>query len=235
MKTIQVRTHSEDLEAIFKMKSFIVDWQQAQQAFISGMAEQFRDWQPVQPRDVSITSSDSLGDVRCECRLFGGECSIVLNPEALQINFRKVIRSAYPTVFEVIQRVKKWFIDNLAKRQELGWHSYSSTGHYEVVGDNVVDSYLEQFIHGGTIAAIKPETGVRCLPTIQIILSDDEESWVLRRSVERSHFHDHGIFVHTFIHLMSPQEPFSAHQWELLGQLNNLANKAVGLTTVENA
>ena len=229
MKILRVRHHSAELNVSFKLSRFIFDWSAARQKFIVGIADKFQDWRPVRPQDFRITPTCSPGDVRCECQLFGGACSIVLTTDILQLRFVNVDREAYPTITETIRRSLEWLSSDFVDHGR-DWSSFSITKHMHVVDDSTIDSYLDQFMTEEVDAVVKSEPKVKYLPSARIVLSDENGGWVLRRSVEKSEWIDNGVFVDTQIHIRSPFfTTFGVQEQQLLARLNGLADRAVGL------
>ena len=229
MKTLRVRHHSAEINVSFKLSRFIFDWSVAQQMFIVGIADKFQDWRPIRPQDFRMTPAYSPGDVRCECQLFGGACSIVLTTDMLQLRFVNVYRDAYPTIMETIRRSSEWLSSDFVSH-ERDWTSFSVAKHLQAMDDDTIDRYLDQFMIGEVDSVVKLESEVKYLPSVRIMLADDEGGWVLRRSVEKSEWIDNGVFVDTQIQIWPPFfATLEDREKQLLLRLNRLADRAVGL------
>lgn len=229
MKILRVRHYSAEINVNFKLGRFIFDWSAAQRKFIVGIADKFRDWRPVRPQDFRMTPAYSPGDVRCECQLFGGACSIVLTTDILQLHFVNVDREAYPTITETIRRSLEWLSSDFVDHGR-DWSSFSIAKHLHAVDDDTVDSYLRQFMTEEVDTVVKSEPEVKCLPSARIVLSSENGGWVLRRLVEKSEWIDNGVFVDTQIHIRSPfLSNFGVQEQQLLARLNGLADRIVGL------
>ena len=228
MKALRVRTHDATINVSFKLTRFIVDWSSAQSSFISGIADGFRDWLPIGPRNFSVTPAFALEDLRCKCRLFGGVCEIVLEPEALRLDFENVKRENDPIVEETVRRASKWLVGALGDH-DLDRLSHQAFAHMEGLEAGAADAYLDQFMPAEADELMKSEANVKCLPSTRIMLSGEEGDWELQRTVEKSLLVDNAVFVHTLVHIHSLDPVGFDDQGRLLARVNKLADRAVGL------
>ena len=232
MKILQVRLHDATISVSFELSRFIADWPSAQSSFISGIADGFRDWLPISPRNFSVTPASALEDLRCRCQLFGGACSIVLAPEALQLDFEDVKQGTRPVILETIRRASGWLAGALGGhgRDSL---SFQIVAHLEALGAGAADAYLDQFMPTEADELIKSEANVKCLPSTQIMLLGEEGDWALRRMVEKSLSVDNAVFVNTMFHMPSPDPMEFDDQLRLLIRVEKLADRVVGLDCEE--
>ena len=228
MKVLQVRLHDATINVSFKLGRFIADWPSAQSKFITGIADGFRDWLPIGPRNFSVNPAFALEDLRCRCHLFGGACSIVLAPEALQLDFENVKQGDGPIVQETVRRASGWLADALGDhgRDSL---SFQTTAHLEALEADAADAYLAQFVPAEADELMRSEPNVKCLPSSRILLSGETEGWVLRRVFEKSLSADNAVFVHTSVYMQSLDPVGFDDQIRLLGRVEKLADRAVGL------
>ena len=228
MKILQVRLHDATISVSFELSRFIADWPSAQSSFISGIADGFRDWLPISPRNFSVTPASALEDLRCRCQLFGGACSIVLAPEALQLDFEDVKQGARPVILKTIRRASGWLADALGDhgRDSL---SFQIVAHLEALEAGTTDAYLDQFMPAEADELMRSEPNVKCLPSTRIVLLGEEGDWALRRMVEKSLLIDNAVFVNTRVHMQSPDSMEFDDQVRLLDRAEKLADRAVGL------
>ena len=228
MKVLRVRDHGAAINVSFKLSRFIADWPSAQSRFISGIADGFGDWLPIDPRNFSVAPAFALEDLRCRCQLFGGACSIVLAPDTLQIDFENVKRENRPVVLETVRRASAWLASALGDhgRDRL---SFQTTAHMEAPEADAADAYLAQFIPAEADELMRSEPNVKCLPSSRILLSGEAEGWVLWRVVEKSLSLDNAVFVDTQVHVQSPDPMGFDDQMRLLDRVEKLADRVVGL------
>ncbi len=232
MTVLRVRHHVASINVNFKLSRFIADWPTAQQTFIGGIADRFHDWHPIHPRDFSVTPALSLEDLRCKCQLFEGACSIVLAPDSLQLSFAGVKQPVHPNVLETIKRSEKW-LSSALDGHEREWFSFHTRAHLQALDDGAVDIYLDQFVSGETNEVVKSKPNVRLVPSTHMILSDEEETWELRRMVEKSAFVENGIFMDTWVQVRSSGLASFDDHIALIEHLDRLADRAVGLQCEE--
>ena len=232
MKVLRVRHHDATIHVSFELSRFITDWSSAQSSFFSGIADGFRDWLPIGPRNFSETPAFALEDLRCRCRLFGGACSITLAPEALHLDFENVKRGSGIVVLETVRRASEWLAGALGDhgRDRL---SVQALGHMEALEADAVDAYLDQFVSAEAAELMKSEPNVECLPSTRIVLSGEGEEWRLWRVVEKSLSVDNAVFVDTLVHMLSPGPAGFDDQLQLLDRADKLADRAVGLDCEE--
>ena len=233
MKVLRVRLHDATINVSVKLTRFIADWPSAQSSFISGVAEGFRDWLPIGPRNFSVTPAFALEDLRCKCRLFGGVCEIVLEPEALRLDFENVKRENDPIVQETIRRASEWLAGTLGDHG-LDRLSLQVFADMEALEAGAADAYLDQFMPAETDELMKSETNVKRLPSTQIVLSGERRDWKLRRSVEKSLLIDNAVSVQTSVYVRSLDPVEFDDQIRLLGRVVKLADRAVGLDCEES-
>ena len=232
MKVLRVRLHDATINASVKLTRFIVDWPSAQSSFISGIADGFCDWLPIGPRNFSVTPAFALEDLRCKCRLFGGACEIVLEPEALRLDFENVKRENDPIVQETVRRALEWIAGALGDHG-LDRLSLQACAHMEALEAGAADAYLDQFMPVEADELMRSEPNVKCLPSTQIVLSGEGGDWELRQSVEKSLSIDNAVFVLTSAYVLSPDPTGSDDRMQLLGRVTKLADRAVGLDREE--
>ena len=228
MKVLRVRLHDATINASFKLTRFIADWPSAQSSFISGIADGFRDWLPIGPRNFSVIPAFALEDLRCKCRLFGGVCEIVLEPEELRLDFENVKRGNDPIVQETVRRALEWLVGALGDHG-LDRLSFQAFADMEALEAGAADAYLDQFMPAEADELMKSEANVKCLPSTRIVLSGEGGDWVLKRSVEKSLLIDNAVFVHTSFYMHSLDPVGFDDQRRLLGRVDKLADRAVGL------
>lgn len=232
MKVLRVRHHDARISASFELGRFIADWPSAQSSFISGIADGFRDWLPIGLRNFSVTPALALEDLRCKCRLFGGVCEIVLEPEALRLDFKNVKRENDPIVQETVRRASEW-LGGAFGDHGLGRLSIQEFAHLEALEAGAADAYLDQFMPMEADELMRSEPNVKCLPSTRIVLSGEEGDWVLRRVVEKSRLLDNAVLVHTSFYMQSLDPVGFDDQRQLLGRVEKLADRAVGLDREE--
>ena len=235
MKVLRVRHRDARLNVGFKLNRFITDWPSAQSKFISGIADGFRDWHPVSPRNFSVTPAFALEDLRCKCRLFGGACEIVLGPEALLLDFENVQPGTRPVVLETVRRAWEWLADALGDHGR-DWSSFQTHAHLEALEADAADAYLGQFAptEAGELATSEP--GVKYLPSSRTVLSGEAEGWRLWRVVEKSESIENAVFVDTRVHVNYPDQsdPMGFDdRMRLLDRAEKLADRVVGLDREE--
>ena len=228
MKVLRVRHHDAAINVSFKLGRFITDWPSAQSRFISGIADGFRDWLPVGPRNFSVAPAFALEDLRCKCRLFGGVCGIVLEPEALRLDFENVKRENGAVILETVRRASEWLA------AALGDHgrdllSVQAFRHMEALEADAADAYLAQFMPAEADELMRSEPNVKCLPSTRIVLSGETEGWMLWRVVEKSLSIGNAVFVDTRVQVQSPDRMGFDDQVRLYDRIEKLADRAVGL------
>lgn len=235
MKVLRVRHRDVRLNVGFQLNRFITGWPSAQSKFISGIADAFHEWLPIGPQDFSVTPAFALEDLRCKCRLFDGECEIVLEPEALHLDFKNVQPGNRPVVLETVRRASEWLVAALGDRGRDGL-SFQTHGHLEALEAGAADLYLGQFASAEAGELAKSEPGVKCLSSSRTVLSGEAEGWRLVRVVEKSASIENGVFVHTRIHVKypDPSAPMGFDdQMRLLERAEKLADRVVGLDCEE--
>ena len=232
MKILRVRLHDTTINVSFKLSRFIADWSSAQSSFISGIADGFRDWLPIGPRNFSVTPAFALEELRCRCQLFGGACSIVLAPDTLQLDFENVKQGTRPVILETVRRASEWLAGALGDHGR-DWLSVQTLAHMEAREADVVDAYLGQFMPAEADELMKSESNVKYLPSTRIILSGEGEEWRLWRVVEQSLLIDNAVFVDTRVHVQSPDPMGFDDQVRLFDRAEKLADRAVGLDCEE--
>lgn len=232
MKVLRVRHHDATINVSFKLSRFIADWPSAQSSFISGIADGFRDWLPIGPRNFSVTPAFALEDLRCRCQLFGGTSSIILAPDTLEFDFKNANPETRPAILETVRRASKWLTDALGDHG-LDRFSLLALAHMEALEAGATDAYLDQFMPTEAEELVRSEPNVKCLPSTQIVLSGEGGDWVLRREVEKSLLIDNAVFVHTSVYVQSPDLEGFDDQMRLLGRAEKLADRAVGLDCEE--
>ena len=232
MKILRVRPHDATINVSFKLNRFIADWFSAQSSFIGGIADGFRDWLPIGPRNFSVTPAFALEDLRCKCRLFGGVCEIVLEPEALRLDFANVKQGDRPIVQETARRASEWLVGSLEDhgRDRL---SFQIAAHLEALEADAADAYLAQLVSAEADELMRSEPNVKFLPSSRILLSGETEGWLLERVVEKSLSVDNAVFVNTLVHMQSPDPVGFNDQMRLLDRVEKLADRAVGLDREE--
>ena len=230
MKILRVRLHDATINVSVKLTRFIADWSSAQSSFISGIADGFRDWLPIGPRNFSMTPAFALEDLRCRCQLFGGAGEIVLAPDSLQLDFENVKRGNDPIIRETVRRASEWLAGALGDHG-LDRLSLQAFAHMEALEAGAADAYLDQFMPVEADELMRSEPNVKCLPSTQIVLSGEEGDWVLRRVVEKSLLIDNTVFVHTSVYVQS-SDPVGFDD-QLLARVEKLADRAVGLDCEE--
>ena len=233
MKVLRVRHRDARLNVGFKLDRFITDWPSAQSKFISGIADGFREWIPIGPRDFSVTPAFALEDLRCKCRLFGGACEIVLGPEALQLDFENVQPGNRPVVLEAVRRASGWLAAALGDHGR-DWSSFQTHAHLEALEAGAADAYLDRFVSAEAGELTKSEPSVKCLPSSRTVLSEEAEGWLLWRVVEKSATIENAVFVDTRVQYPAPSDPMGFDdQIRLLDRAEKLADRVVGLDCEE--
>ena len=228
MKTLPVRHHKGTVQIGFNLERFITDWQSAQQKFISGIVHSFHDWQPISVGDFTLAPALALQDLRCECRLFRGACTLLLTPEALRLDFENVTPQVEPIVLETTRRAWGWFVDAL-EDHGLAWSSFRTLSHMEALEADAarVDSYLGQFVLEEIGKLVEPDL---CLPSTRLVLEGSRGEWVLYREIEKSKLIDNGVFVDTRVEIQSSDLSLD-DQMQLLFHARTQSAKALGLDT----
>ena len=232
MQILRVRHRDSEIHVSFKLNRFIADWPSAQSRFISGIADGFRDWHPIGPRNFNVTPAFALEDLRCKCRLFGGACSVVLAPETLHLDFENVKRESWPVVEETIRRASEWLAGVLGDhgRDLL---SFQTLAHLEALEADAADAYLGQFMPAEADELLRSEPDVKYLPSSRTVLSGEAEGWLLWRMVEKSASSDNAVFVDTRVHVQSPDPARFDDQMRLFDRVEKLADRVVGLDCEE--
>jgi hypothetical protein len=228
MPVLQVRHHEASIQVTVRLSRFIADWPAAQQKFIGGIADRFRDWLPIGPGSFSVTPAFSLNDLRCRCQLFGGACSVVLASDTLCLDFSNVRRRDQPEVVETVRRSLDWLSAALGENgRDL--MSFNTSAHLQAADSAAVDAYLGQFVRRGVDGIMQSEPGASYLPSTHMVCSDENGRWMLRRVVEKSLAIDSGVFVDTRIDIQSPDPAGFDDHVGLLARLGRLADRVVGL------
>ena len=235
MKVLRVRLRDAEINVGFKLNRFITDWPSAQSEFISGIADAFREWLPIGPRDFSVTPAFALEDLRCKCRLFNGECEIVLGPETLKLDFKNVQPGTRPVFLETVRRASEWLVVALGDHGRDGL-LFQTQAHLEALEAGAADAYVSQFASADAGELTKSEPNVKCLPSSRTVLSGEAEGWGLGRVVEKSAKIENGVFVATWVHVKypDPSDPMGFDdQMRLLQRAEKLADRVVGLDCEE--
>ena len=232
MQILRVRHRDSEIRVGFKLNRFIADWPSAQSRFIGGIADGFRDLYPAGPRNFSVTPAFALEDLRCKCRLFGGQCEIVLAPETLRLDFENVKRESRPVVEEAIRRASEWLAGALGDHGR-DWLSFQTFAHLEALEADAADAYLGQFVPAEADELLRSEPDVKHLPSGRTLLSGEAEGWLLERVIEKSLSIDNAVFVSTRVHVQSSDSRGFDDDMRLLGRVEKLADRAVGLDCEE--
>ena len=235
MKVFRVRHHNAEINVGFRLNRFITDWPSAQSKFIGGIADAFREWLPIGPRNFSVTPAFALEDQRCKCRLFDGACEIVLEPESLQLNFKNVQPGTRPVVLETVRRASEWLVAALGDHGQDGL-SFQTHAHLEALEADAADAYLGQFAPAEAGELTKSEPSIKCLPSSRTVLSGEAEGWGLGRVVEKSATIENAVFVDTWVQVKypDPSAPMGFDdQMRLLQRAEKLADRVVGLDCEE--
>ena len=231
MNVLRVRHRDTEIYVSFLLNRFIADWPSAQSKFISGIADGFREWFPMGPRDFSVTPALALEDLRCRCRIFGGQCEIVLDPEALQLDFENVKPDDRPVVQETIRKASEWLTGAL-EGHGRDLFSFQTIAHLEAFEADAMDAYLGQLMPAGADELTKSEPDVKCLPSRRTVLSGETEGWQLWRVVEKSGLIENAVFVDTRVKVTYP-DPLDFIEFDdlmrILDRAEKLADRAVGL------
>ena len=228
MPPLRVQHHDASIQVTVKLSRFIVDWPTAQQKFISGIANRFRDWLPIGPGSFSVTPALALDDLRCRCQLFSGACNVVLAPDTLSLSFSNVRRRDQPEVVETLRRSLDWLSVALDEHGR-DWMSFNTAAHLQAADGAAVDEYLSQFVSDGVKKIMESEPGARHMPSTHVVCSDENGEWTLRRMVEKSNALDGGVFVDTWIEIRSPDPAGFDDHIDLLARLDRFADRVVGL------
>ena len=231
MKVLRVRHRETEINVSFVLNRFIADWPSAQSKFISGIADGFREWFSMSPRDFSVTPALALEDLRCRCRIFGGQCEIALVPEALQLDFENVKQDDRPVVQKTIRKASEWLTGALEDHgRDL--FSFETIAHLEAFKADALDAYLGRLMPAGADELTKSEPDVKYLPSMHTVLSGETEGWQLWRVVEKSRLIENAVFVDTRVQVTYPDSPGSIEfddLMRLLDRAEKLADRAVGL------
>ena len=231
MKVLRVRHRDAEINVSFLLNRFIADWPSAQSKFISGIADGFREWFPMNPRDFSVTPALALEDLRCRCRIFGGQCEIVLDPEALRLDFKNVERDDRHAVQETIRKASEWLTGALEDHgRDLFF--FQTVAHLEAFEADAVDAYLGPLIPAVADELMKSEPDVKYLPSRITVLSGETEGWQLWRVVEKSGLIENAVSVDTRVQVTYPDSPDPIgfdDLMRLLDRAEKLADRAVGL------
>ncbi|MCY4600767.1 MAG: hypothetical protein OXF27_12715 [Acidobacteria bacterium] len=228
MTVLHVRHHDASIQVVVKLTRFIADWPAAQQQFIGGIADGFRDWLPISARSFSVTPALALDDLRCRCQLFGGACSIILAPDTLRLDFMNVRQRDQPEVIETVRRSLDWLAAALGENGR-DWMSFNTSAHMQAPDSATVDAYLGQFVPEDVDSILQMEPGARYLPSARMMCSGENGRWILRRVVEKSTVIDDGVYVDTRIDIRNPDPVGIGGHVELLARLDRLADSVVGL------
>ena len=232
MKVLRVRCRNSEIHVGFKLNRFIADWPSAQSMFISGIAAGFRDWHPIGPRNFNVIPAFALEDLRCKCRLFGGQCEIVLASEALHLDFENVKQGDKSVVLKTIRRASEWLAGALGDHgREL--LSFQTLAHLEALEADAADAYLGQFMPAEADELLRSEPDVKRLPSSRTLLSGKAEGWLLERVIEKSLPIDNAVFVSTRVHVQSSDSRGFDDEMQLLDRVEKLADRSVGLDCEE--
>ena len=232
MQILRVRHRDSEIHVGFKLNRFIADWPSAQSKFIGGIADRFRGQVPIGPRNFSVTPSFALEDLRCKCRLFGGQCEIILAPETLHLDFENVKRKVRPVFLETIRRASEWLAGALGDhgRDLL---SFQTLAHLEALEADAADAYLGQFVPAEADELLRSEPDVKRLPSSRTLLSGEAEGWMLERVIEKSLSIENAVFVNTRVHVQPSDSREFDDDLRLLDRVEKLADRAVGLDCEE--
>ena len=158
---------------------------------------------------------------------------IVLAPETLELTFHAVKQDSWPNVLETLRRSSEWLSSELGDHgRALLW--LRACAHMPAVEGSGVDQHLDQFMPAEAAAAVEQvSAGARCHPSARVVLADDSGGWWVWRAVEKSLWIENGVYVDTEIHIQNPDPEAFGAQAELFAQLDELADRAVGLQREE--
>jgi len=233
MRVLRVARHAGSTDAIFKFNRFITDWSTAQQIFIEKISDNFRDFCPIKPHDFSVTQAYSLGDLRCKCLLFGGVCTIFLAPDSAQMSFINLKKSDASIIHDVIRRFETHVLSEFSHERESFWHQES--WHLNLLSDDSIDSYLNQFKNNDIENTVTSNGKFNLIPSIRIVLSDEESMCRFHYVIERSLSGENQLFMDTWGQFLSPDNMSFDDRLKVLDQLHRIAHRAVGLAFEENS
>ena len=228
------RPQREDLSIRFTLAPFITEWVSTQANFITAIAQKFGDRLSVRPQDFSSNPSSNLGEAWCMYRIFGGASTIVLRPDALELNFVNVNENDRETIREISRRagsVLQQDIDNYTRC----YVSLTSNLHAEIAGDGSADHYLNQFALKQTADMVRTDSDIEYRPTVKVILSNKEEGWEVHQLVEKSDALPDGLFINTLIFIPLFELAKFDEQQKLADRIFDLSNKAIGLIHIEDS
>ncbi len=230
---IQCIHNEEDIEVSLELTKFVADWPSAQSKFIANIINRFDGWLNIRSKDFRTINSDSLGDVQCICQLFAGACTIVFSPDFLRLNLTRITRKDYPTINEVILRSMDWYLTDFSNYGPIQI-SYMSNRHVSAASGISTDLYLSQFAHGKIVETLRSQSGIKYHPSSRLKLTDENNSWILYRLMEKSQLVEDGLFISTQIRLLSVQDMTVENQKELLEKLYELADQSTGIEYKDN-
>ena len=225
------RPQREDLSIRFTLAPFITEWVSTQANFITAIAQKFGDRLSVRPQDFSSNPSSNLGEAWCMYRIFGGASTIVLRPDALELNFVNVNENDRETIREISRRAGSVLQQDIGNYTRC-YVSLTSNLHAEIAGDGSADHYLNQFALKKTADMAKTDSDIEYSPTAKVILSHKEGDWSVHRLVEKSDPLPDGLFIYTLIFIPSFELAEFDEQQKLVNRIFELADKAVELSYV---
>ncbi len=230
LMNLPVRSHDKQLEFSVALTPFIADWAGASQKFISGLAERFDTI--VLAEDFNVNLSNSLGDMSCRCRLFGGACLITLTPNELRLTFKNVSYAAYPAVFSTMRSTLGWLASDFGSHKQDTLY-FRCNEHVHSDDEQSVDEYLNQFAHDKILEALESEAAVSYQPSIRIALIGTKKNWSLQRLVEKSLQFNDELFVSTNVSILLRDAEDTDNLDRIISGLSDVADKAVGLNRGE--
>ena len=231
MTDLVVQTDRENLSAKFNLTPFVTDWEAARRAFVTCIADAFREPLNPRPEDFSTASPTELGETWCKYRMFGGASTIVLQADSVAITFSNIVRADYALIGEILRRAVETLLPKIGGYNE---HSYNvSTSQHVAAVNGRADQYLAGHASAKHKSAARA-TEMEYHPCIAFSLKTSDGFRVLRRTIEQSEVLENGLFIADHVFVRKPELTKFEDELEWMVRLSNTADRVAGLKEQED-
>ena len=177
----------------------LLDWNGVAPRFFEMLHEALTPEFIVNPREFSVTTGNSLGDVAAKYKIFGTQNSINLYADRLTIDLLDLLSGDYQVVLPIIRALDSSFSLKFPECQPKTIDSIF----YEQIElvDTTVTDYLARYAIP-KVDDVFGKIGNVHIPSGRFVAMDSNTTWHLLCNVERSDSLPEGLFLHLEIRLL---------------------------------
>jgi hypothetical protein len=226
-----VRLHSSSVRAGAVFEVPILSWTaEIPSRFFRAVYYALNELLYIQPGDLFALSGPSLGDCSVALRIFGGNSTLTLRPNAAIVEFPNTNsdRSEFVdwVVFNGYKALKSEFSEVV-----IGSIEANAGFHLEFIGDDTAHEVLvENSRHAELAKRAIGLAEVVIEPGVQFRLVDKDGKWNCRATLENSYLVENGVYLFREI-VISDLSDYQTveQQFELIHQINQNILAVVGL------